>query len=153
MIPNVASNSGDTVFRFHRSDILTLVSFPERTHSVFLWEATGQWIWQGESEKACVCGAQSRLSAGEVSYYERLLIDVVQIQWKDVIFAAHVHAIVGLVHAKDPIVGGVQQKGEVVSRASGLYLCRKERKRKWMAFSSCAKPGDSNPSCGHERRV
>lgn len=67
-----------------------------------------------------VCGAQLLLFAWEVSYYERLLIDVVQIQRKDVIFAAHVHAIVVLVHAEDPIVGGVQQKGEVVSRASGL---------------------------------
>lgn len=44
IITRVASNSGDTVFRFQRSEILTLVSFPERTHSVFLWEATGQWI-------------------------------------------------------------------------------------------------------------
>lgn len=26
---------------------LTLVSFPDSTHSVFLWGATGQWIWQG----------------------------------------------------------------------------------------------------------
>lgn len=61
-------------------------------------------------------------------YYERLLVDVVEIQREDVIFAAHVHAIVVLVHAEDPIVGGVEQEGEVVSRAGGLQLCGKERK-------------------------
>lgn len=60
---------------------------------------------------------------GRFSYYERLLVDVVQIQREDVIFAAHIHAVVVLVHAKDPIVGGVQQKGEVVSGAGRLQLC------------------------------
>lgn len=56
----------------------------------------------------------------DVSYYERLLVDVVEIQREDVIFAAHIHAVVVLIHAKDPIVGRVQQKGEVVSGAGGL---------------------------------
>lgn len=54
------------------------------------------------------------------AYYERLLVDVVQIQRKDIIFAAHIHAVVVFVHAKDPIVGWVEQKGEVVSGAGGL---------------------------------
>lgn len=67
-----------------------------------------------------VCGAQLLRFAWEVSHDERLLVDVVQIQREDVVFAAHVHAVVVLVHAEDPIVGGVQQKGEVVSRAGGL---------------------------------
>lgn len=67
-----------------------------------------------------VRGAQLLLSAWAVSHYERVLVDVVQVQREDVIFAAHVHAIVVLVHAEDPIVGGVQQEGEVVGRASGL---------------------------------
>lgn len=112
-------------FRFQRSEILTLVSFPERTHSVFLWGATGQWICQGESEKAAqtcavFAGAQLLPSAWAAPYYERLLVDVVQIQRKDVVLAAHVHAIVVLVHAEDPVVGGVEQEGEVVSRAGGL---------------------------------
>lgn len=75
---------------------------------------------ESSSHVCRVCGAQLLLFAWEVSHYERILIDVVQIQREDVIFAAHVHAIVVLVHAEDPIVGGVQQKGEVVSRASGL---------------------------------
>lgn len=56
----------------------------------------------------------------DASYDERLLVDVVQIQGEDIIFAAHIHAVVVLIHAKDPIVGGVQQKGEVVSGAGGL---------------------------------
>lgn len=55
-----------------------------------------------------------------ISYYERLLVDIVQIQREDVIFAAHIHAVVVLVHAKDAVVGGVQQKGEVVSSAGRL---------------------------------
>lgn len=56
----------------------------------------------------------------DISYYERLLVDVVQIQREDVIFAAHIHAVMVLIHAKDPIVGRVQQKGEVVSGAGRL---------------------------------
>lgn len=72
------------------------------------------------SNVRCVCGAQLLPSAWAAPYYERLLVDVVQIQRKDVVLAAHVHAIVVLVHAEDPIVGGVEQEGEVVSRAGGL---------------------------------
>lgn len=56
----------------------------------------------------------------DISYYERLLVDVMQIQGEDIIFAAHIHAVVVLIHAKDPIVGRVQQKGEGVSGASRL---------------------------------
>lgn len=66
---------------------------------------------------------------GNISYYERLLVDVVQVQREDVIFAAHVHAIVVLIHAKDPVVGRVQQKGEVMSGAGGLQLCEEAQKR------------------------
>lgn len=55
-----------------------------------------------------------------LSYYERLLVDVVQIQREDIIFAVHIHAVVILIHAKDPVVGRVQQEGEVVSCAGGL---------------------------------
>lgn len=58
-----------------------------------------------------------------VSYNERLLIDVVQVQREDVVLAAHVHAVVVLVHEEDAVVGGVQQEGEVVSGAGGLQLC------------------------------
>lgn len=48
--------------------ILTLVSFPDRTHSVFLWGATGQWIWRGEIDKLLTCklvwGAITTVGAG-----------------------------------------------------------------------------------------
>lgn len=64
--------------------------------------------------------AQLFLPVRYVSYNEWLLVDVMQVQREDIIFAAHVHAIVVLVHEQDPIVGGVQQKGEVVSGAGGF---------------------------------
>lgn len=68
-----------------------------------------------------LCGAPpGLLSVWGVAYYERLLVDVVQIQREDVIFASHIHAVVVLIHAKDPIVGGVEQEGEVVSGAGRL---------------------------------
>lgn len=61
--------------------------------------------------------SSSLLLERDISYYEWLLVDVMQIQRQNIIFAAHIHAVVVLVHAKDSIVGGVQQKGEVVSGA------------------------------------
>lgn len=60
---------------------------------------------------------------GGGAYDERLLVDVVQVQREDVVLAAHVHAVVVLVHQQDAVVGGVEQEGEVVSRAGGLQLC------------------------------
>lgn len=65
----------------------------------------------------------SIVAASVGSYDERLLVDVVQVQREDVVLAAHVHAVVVLVHQEDAVVGGVEQEGEVVSRASGLQLC------------------------------
>ena len=63
-----------------------------------------------------------------MSYYERLLVDVVQVQGQDVVLAAHVHAVVVLIHAQDPVVRGVQQVGEMLGSASGRQLCKvKER--------------------------
>lgn len=71
-----------------------------------------------------------------LSYNERLLVDVVQIQRQNVIFAPHIHAVVVLVHAKDPIVGWIEQEGKVVSGAGGLKLClnKKVIKKKKKGF-------------------
>lgn len=66
--------------------------------------------------------SSSSLFVRDISYDEWLLVDVVQIQRQDIIFAAHIHAVVVLIHAKDAIVGRVQQKGEVVSSAGRLQL-------------------------------
>lgn len=60
-----------------------------------------------------------------------------QIQREDVVFAAHVHAVVVLVHAEDTIISGVQQKGEVVSRASRLQLCEEKEKKKQQEINAC----------------
>lgn len=68
-----------------------------------------------------LCTAEARgVLVWGISYDERLLVDVVQVQGKDIIFAAHIHAVVVLIHAKDPIVGRVEQKGEVMSCAGGF---------------------------------
>ena len=79
-----------------------------------------------------------------MSYYEWLLVDVVQVQGQQVVLAAHVHAVVVLVHAQDPVVWRVEQEGEVVGGAGGPQLCRGKKgpertlkKQKAALYLSC----------------
>lgn len=75
----------------------------------------------------------------DISYNEWLLVDVVQVQREDIIFAAHIHSVVVLIHAKDAIVSRVQQKGEVMSCAGRLQLYKEtEWRNKYYFPSSCA---------------
>lgn len=53
----------------------------------------------------------------------RVLVDVMEIQGQDVVLAANVHAVMVFVHTQDPVVGRVEEVGEVMSRAGGSQLC------------------------------
>lgn len=52
-----------------------------------------------------------------------VLVDVMQIQGQDVVLAAHVHAVMILIHTQDPVVGCVEEVGEVMSSTGGSQLC------------------------------
>jgi len=67
--------------------------------------------------------ANQMSGAWTCSYNMRLLVDVVEVQGQDVVLAAHVHAVVVLVHAQDPVVGRVEDVGEVMSGTGGSQLC------------------------------
>lgn len=53
----------------------------------------------------------------------RIFVDVMEVQGQDVVLAANVHAIMVLIHAKDPVVGCVEEVGEVMCSASGSQFC------------------------------
>lgn len=55
----------------------------------------------------------------------RVLVDVMEIQGQDVVLAADVHAVMVLIHAQDPVVGRVEEVGEVMSSTGGSELCHK----------------------------
>ena len=59
----------------------------------------------------------------EWSYDMWVLVDVMEVQRQDVVLAADVHAVMVLVHAQDPVVGRVEEVGEVMSSAGGSQLC------------------------------
>lgn len=60
-----------------------------------------------------------------------VFVDVMQVQGQDVVFAAHVHAVMVLIHAQDPVVGRIEEVGEVMSRAGGPQLCVKTEIHPW----------------------
>lgn len=62
----------------------------------------------------------------EKSYNEGLFVDVIQVKRQDVVLAAHVHAIMVLVHTKDSIVRRVEQEGKVMGGSSRLQLYKKK---------------------------
>lgn len=63
------------------------------------------------------------------SYNMWVFVDVVQVQGQDVILAAHVHAVVVLVHPQDSVVWRVDEEGEVMSGSSRSQLCLTKMKR------------------------
>lgn len=67
----------------------------------------------------------------EGSHNVGVFVDVMQVQRQDVVFAAHVHAVMVLIHAQDPVVGRVEEVGEVMSGASGPQLCVKTEILPW----------------------
>lgn len=89
----------------------------------------------------CICCLNSGLwrdeaqsppgGEAECSYDERLVVDVVQVKGQDVVLAAHVHAVMVLVHPQDPVIRCVEQEGEMMSCPCRPQLCREsERERK-----------------------
>ncbi len=56
-----------------------------------------------------------------------VLVDVMEVQGQDVVLAANIHAVMVLIHTKDPIVGRVEEVGEVMSSTSGSQLCLEEK--------------------------
>ena len=64
-----------------------------------------------------------QFGAWESSYNMRVLVDVMEVQGQDVVLAADVHAVMVLVHPQDPVVGRVEDVGEVMSGAGGSQLC------------------------------
>lgn len=64
-----------------------------------------------------------QFGAWELSYNMRVLVDVMEVQGQDVVLAADVHAVMVLVHTQDPVVGRVEDVGEVMSGAGGSQLC------------------------------
>lgn len=67
----------------------------------------------------------------EGSHNVGVFVDVMQVQGQDVVFAAHVHAVMVLIHAQDPVVGRVEEEGEVMSGAGGPQLCVKTEIHPW----------------------
>lgn len=61
--------------------------------------------------------------AWEWSYDMWVLVDVMEVQGQDVVLAANVHAVVVLIHTQDPVVGRVEEVGEVMSSTGGSQLC------------------------------
>lgn len=61
--------------------------------------------------------------AWEWSYNMWVLVDVMEVQGQDVILASNVHAVMVLIHTQDPVVGCVEEVGEVMSSTSGSQLC------------------------------
>ena len=51
------------------------------------------------------------------------LVDVMEVQREDVVLAAHVHAVMVLIHTQDPVVAGVEDECEVMSGTGGSQLC------------------------------
>lgn len=51
-----------------------------------------------------------------------VLVDVVEVQGQDVVLAADIHPVVVLVHTQDPVVGGVEEVGKVLSGAGRSQL-------------------------------
>ena len=64
-----------------------------------------------------------QFGAWESSYNMRVLVDVMEVQGQDVVLAADIHAVMVLVHPQDPVVGRVEDVGEVMSGAGGSQLC------------------------------
>lgn len=56
-----------------------------------------------------------------------VLVDVMEIQRQDVVLASNVHAIIILIHAQDPVVRCVEEKGKVMGGPSGSQLCFKQK--------------------------
>lgn len=59
----------------------------------------------------------------KLSYDMWVLVDVMEVQGQDVVLAADIHAVMVLVHTQDPVVGGVEEVGEVMSSTGGSQLC------------------------------
>lgn len=53
----------------------------------------------------------------------RVLVDIMEVQGQDVVLAADVHAVMVLVHTQDPVIGRVEEVGEVMSSTGGSQLC------------------------------
>lgn len=51
-----------------------------------------------------------------------VLVDVVEVQGQDVVLATDVHAVMVLIHTQDPVVGCVEEVGEVMSSTGGSEL-------------------------------
>lgn len=70
-------------------------------------------------------------------YYEWLLVDVMEVQREDVVFAADIHTVMVLIHSQYAVVGGVEQEGEMVSGASCLQLYGKKKQRNQLNPRRC----------------
>jgi len=51
------------------------------------------------------------------------LVDVMEVQRQDVVLGANVHSIMVLIHTKDPVIGCVEQVGEVMSSTGRSQFC------------------------------
>lgn len=63
----------------------------------------------------------------EWSYDMWVLVDVMEVQGQDVVLAANVHAVMILIHTQDPVVGRVEEEGEVMSSTGGSQLCTRQK--------------------------
>lgn len=68
-----------------------------------------------------------------------VLVDIMEVQGQDVVLAANIHAIMVLVHTKDPVVRRVEEVGKVMSSTSRSQLCMESEKHSLLtAADTCA---------------
>lgn len=52
-----------------------------------------------------------------------VLVDVMEVQGQDMVFAANVHTVMVLIHTQNPVVGRVEEVGKVMSSTGRSQLC------------------------------